>query len=111
MPSCSKTQKIDFELEGTISLINITSNKSSKIIDLTVNDKEYVELNNWLKNNKDGWQAIKTEIYPTYVIHFGKYFLGVVNNKAIIFKKVFVDSIYVYEKPLNKNELSFLQKS
>ncbi len=107
---CSETQSVEFPMNETISLTRIEPTNRGKVKDFTVKDKEYIELSDWLKNNNEGWVRIEIEIYPTHLIKSGKYWIGVVEDKALIFHQMYIDSTYVYQKSLKENDLSFLNK-
>lgn len=107
---CSQTGTIDLALNENISLTRLEPEHRGKVKEFTSKNKEYKELQNWLKNNKEGWRKIETETYPKYLVHSGKFFIGIVENNVIILHKRFVDSTIIYQKPLKANELSFLNR-
>ena len=107
---CTSQQTVDFQLAEKVSFTRIEPEHRGKIKEFTVNDKEYIELNNWLNNNKNGWEKIKTERYPTHLIHSGKYWIGIVDNTVLIFYQEYIDSTYIYQKPIKVDELIFLNK-
>ncbi|TWX67746.1 hypothetical protein ESZ36_10520 [Colwellia demingiae] len=99
---CSKPLDIQLEPEVHIFL----SKDTKQGIPITLNDKAYLVLNEWLHENKTGWYATSGRYPGGVYIKSGKFGIQVIESKVVIYSTVGNEPKAIYIQEIEKGELS-----
>ena len=96
-------QSLDIQLENEVSVF--LSSDGDKQIRLTQNDKEYVELNDWLHDNRSEWYATSGRYAGGVYVKSGDYGIQVADNHVVIYLGSGSEAKAMYIQDIAKDEL------
>jgi len=99
---CSKS--LDIKLDPDVNVF--LSSDSEQKIHLTVKDKEYVALNEWLNEHSASWQATSGVYDGGVYLTSGRYGIQITEKQVIIYSSIHNDPQAIYIQKLTKGELS-----
>lgn len=100
--SCSKS--LDIQLDPEVSVF--FSNDRTKNLLLTPKDKEYVSLNEWLRNNNSSWHPTSGRYRGGVYLTSGSYGIQIIETHVIIYSTISTDPKAIYIQKVGKGELS-----
>lgn len=104
--ACSKAVNIELSPQVTVFI----SEGSDKKIQLTKADLAYSTLNNWLKNNQEGWYSTSGKYSGGVYLVSGERGIQVTELKVIIYTNVADSPQAIYVKEITRDELAELKK-
>lgn len=103
--SCSES--LDIQLEPEV--IMFFSNDSEKKIRLTPEDKEYVVLNEWLREHKSAWYATSGRYPGGVYIKSGNYGIQITELHVVLYSTTSSEPKAMYIQNAGKGELSAIR--
>jgi len=98
---CSKS--LDIKLDPDVSVF--LSSDSEQKIHLTIEDKEYVALNEWLNEHSSSWQPTSGVYDGGVYLTSGIYGIQITEKQVIIYSSIHNDPQAIYIQQLAKDEL------
>ncbi len=91
--------------------INIFPNESSPSFykTFTFEDPEYIELDDWLRKNKDGWTSHNEKYSGGVIVLANNYGYQLTGDKIIVHSRFHTESRSLYSKELKSNEIRSLR--
>lgn len=99
--SCSKPLEIQLDPEVTV----FVSPASEQTVTLTAENNEYNNLNNWLRENSDGWQTTSGRYEDGVYLTSGEYGIQITNSHVIIYNDIKRKPQAIYIQRVGKDEL------
>jgi len=100
--SCSESLDIQLEPEVNVFL----SDDSEKIIRLTPKDKEYGNLNEWLREHRSGWYPTSGRYPGGVYIKSGIYGIQITETHVVIYSTTYPEPRSIYIQTIGKGKLS-----
>ena len=100
--SCSESLDIQLESEVNVYL----SNDSERIIRLTPQDKEYADLNEWLRENRSGWHPTSGPYPGGVYIKSGIYGIQITEAYVVIYSTTSSEPRSMYVQKIVRGKLS-----
>ena len=100
--SCSKSLDIQLEPEVTVYL----SDDSKQEIRLTSKDKEYTNLNEWLREHSSGWHTTSGRYPGGVYVKSGIYGIQITKAYVVLYSTTSPGSRAIYIQNLGKGKLS-----
>ncbi len=100
--SCSKSLDIQLEPEVNVFL----SNDSEKKIRLTSKDKEYTNLNKWLREHSSGWHSTSGRYPGGVYIKSGIYGIQITETHVVLYSTTSPKPRTIYIQEIGKGKLS-----
>ncbi len=101
LAGCSQTLDVPLEAEVNVFL----SGDSNKPIRLTRQDTAYVELNEWLRDNRSEWYATSGRYPGGVYIKSGTHGIQVTERHVVIYSTAGSEAKAMYIQDINKDEL------
>jgi hypothetical protein len=105
LAGCSKSFDIQLEPEVSLFLHNDTEQR----IRLTQKDKAYVELNEWLHENRSEWYVTSGRYPGGVYVKSGKYGIQVTHKHVVIYSTTGNEPKAIYIQVVKKGELSSIR--
>ena len=100
--SCTETLEIQLPPEVTVFI----SNGNQQGIHLTATDKEYVVLNEWLREHSSDWHFTSGRYPGGVYIKTGQYGIQVTQTHVILYSTTSPEPKAVYIQKISKSELA-----
>jgi len=100
--SCSESLDIQLESEVNVYL----SNDSGRKIRLTPQDKEYANLNEWLREHRSGWHPTSGRYPGGVYIKSGMYGIQITETHVVLYSTNHPEPRSIYIQNISKGELS-----
>ncbi len=100
--SCSKSLDIQLEPEVTVYL----SNDSKQKIRLTAKDKEYTNLNEWLREHSSGWHTTSGRYPGGVYIKSGIYGIQITKTHVVLYSTTSPQPRSMYIQEIGKGKLT-----
>ena len=100
--SCS--QSLDIQLEPEVNVF--LSNDSEQIIRLTPKDKEYGNLNEWLREHRSDWYATSGGYPGGVYIKSGIYGIQITETHVVLYSTTSPEPRSIYIQKIGRDELS-----
>ena len=100
--SCSESLDIQLESEVNVYL----SNDSERKIRLTPQDKEYANLNEWLRENRSGWYPTSGRYPGGVYIKSGIYGIQITETHVVLYSTTYSEPRSIYIQKIGKGKLS-----
>ena len=100
--SCSKSLDIQLEPEVTVFL----SNDSKQKITLTPKDKEYTNLNEWLREHSSSWHTTSGRYPGGVYIKSGTYGIQITETHVVLYSTTSPQPRSIYIQEVGKGKLS-----
>jgi len=104
--SCSKPFEIQLDPEVTVFI----SDESKQNVQLTAENQEYVNLNNWLRENNDSWQITSGQYDEGVYLTSGDYGIQVTDSHVIIYTDIKRKPKALYIQRVGRDELLGLKQ-
>lgn len=104
--ACSKAVNIELSPQVTVFI----SEGSDETVQLTKADPAYSALNDWLKNNQEGWYSTSGKYSGGVYLVSGERGIQVTELKVIIYTNVADRPQAIYVKEITREELADLKK-
>lgn len=105
LQACS--QSVDIVLEPQVSVY--VSNDSQREIILTADQVPYIELQNWLNANNEGWHSTSGRYPGGVYIASGAWGVQVIDSHVVLYSSNKAKPSAIYIQKLEKDKLSALQ--
>jgi hypothetical protein len=105
LAGCSKS--FDIQLEPEVSLF--LNNDTEQRIRLTQKDEVYVELNEWLHENRSDWYVTSGRYPGGMYVKSGKYGIQVTDKHVVIYSTTGNEPKAIYIQVIQKGELSSIR--
>lgn len=99
--SCS--QSLDIQLQPEVSVF--LSNDRDKKIRLTQKDKEYIALNDWLRDHRSGWHATSGHYPDGVYIKSGDHGIQVTGKHVVIYSTTYSEPRALYIQKIDSDKL------
>ena len=99
--SCSESLDIQLESEVNVYL----SNDSERKIRLTPQDKEYANLNEWLRENRSGWHPTSGNYPGGVYIKAGIHGIQITESHVILYSTTYSKPRAIYIQKIGKDKL------
>ena len=99
---CSESLDIQLEPEVNVFL----SNDSEKKIRLTPKDKEYGNLNEWLREHRSGWYPTSGRYPGGVYIKSGIYGIQITETHVVLYSTTYSEPRSIYIQKIGKDKLS-----
>ncbi len=103
--SCSES--LDIQLEPEVSVFLSTDSKQT--IPLTAKDKEYVVLNQWLREHNSDWYSTSGNFPGGIYIKTGDYGIQITENHVILYSTAYSNSRAINIQKIAKSDLGELK--
>ena len=100
--SCS--QSLDIQLEPEVNVY--LSDDRERTLRLTPQDKEYVNLNEWLRENSSGWYPTSGPYPGGVYIKSGIYGIQITETHAVLYSTTSTEPRSIYIQKIDKGKLS-----
>ena len=100
--SCSESLDIQLESEVNVYL----SNDSERKIRLTPQDKEYANLNEWLREHRSGWYPTSGRYPGGVYIKSGIYGIQITETHVVLYSTTYSEPRSIYIQKIGKGKLS-----
>ena len=100
--SCS--QSLDIQLEPEVNIF--LSNDSEQIIRLTPKDKEYRNLNEWLREHRSDWYPTSGGYPGGVYIKSGIYGIQITETHVVLYSTTSPEPRSIYIQKIDRDELS-----
>jgi hypothetical protein len=100
----SCTESLDIQLEPEVSIF--IKGDSEKEISLTSKDKEYVLLNEWLRENSSDWHPTSGRYHGDVYIKSGDYGFQISKTNVVLYSTDSPKPKAIYVQQIDKGELS-----
>lgn len=104
--SCSKPFEIQLDPEVTVFI----SDESKQNVQLTAENQEYVNLNNWLRENNDSWQTTSGQYDEGVYLTSGDYGIQITDSHVIIYTDIKRKPQALYIQRVGRDELLGLKQ-
>ncbi|MCU7811249.1 MAG: hypothetical protein KZQ77_08425 [Candidatus Thiodiazotropha sp. (ex Notomyrtea botanica)] len=105
LAGCS--QSLDIQLAPEVSAF--LSNDSEQIIRLTPKNREYAELNKWLREHRSGWYSTSGRYPGGLYIKSGSYGIQITDTHVVLYSTTPPKPKAIYIQKVAKGELSVLR--
>lgn len=102
------TQTVELQLESEVDVY--VNNEDEKGINLTSDDDEYIELNQWLIDNQSEWYSTSGRYPGGIYIKSGSYGIQVTKTQVVLYSTTGPELNAINIQNLNKGELVKLRK-
>ena len=99
--SCSES--LDIQLESEVNVY--ISDESERIIRLTPQDKEYINLNEWLRENRSGWYPTSGPYPGGVYIKSGIYGIQITETHVILYSTTYSELRSIYIQKIGRGKL------
>ncbi len=106
LASCSESLDIQLESEVNVYL----SNDSERKIRLTPQDKEYANLNEWLREHRSGWYPTSGRYPGGVYIKSGIYGIQITETHVVLYSTTYPEPRSIYIQKIGKGKLSGIKK-
>jgi hypothetical protein len=100
----SCTESLDIQLDPEVNVY--FSNDSERKIRLTPQDKEYVNLNEWLRENRSGWYPTSGHYPGGVYIKSGIYGIQITQTHVVLYSTTYAEPRAMYIQKIAKGKLS-----
>lgn len=102
------SQSLDIQLESEVNVY--LSNDSERKILLTPQDKEYANLNEWLREHRSGWYPTSGSYPGGVYLKSGIYGIQITETHVVLYSTTYSEPRAIYIQKIGKGKLNGIKK-